>query len=167
MKTLGIAVAMMARPILRLVLLESLVPLEGSGTDLDELSDVTVQTEFEIPLEDRELAAQLGEAAKNVRGRVRSLGPDSIVVRRADVSSHPSNREAPRTRLLIEGAVVAAAYAEVLATDLLSGKECGTTFGTNKASLDTLAGNVVSTKKYKEAAAAALAGLASSSSTLQ
>lgn len=166
MKTLGIAVAMMARPIVRLVLLESLVPLGGSATDL-ELSDVTVQTEFEIPLEDRELAAQLGEAAKNVRGRVRSLGPDSIVVRRADVSSHPSNREAPRTRLLIEGAVVAAAYAEVLATDLLSGKECGTAFGTNKASLDTLAGNVVSTKKYKEAAAAALAGLASPSSTLQ
>lgn len=159
MKCLGIAVAMKTRPTLRLVL------LEGQVCDAEDL-DVSVHSEFEIPLEDRELAAQLGEAAKSVRGRVRSLGPGSVVVRRADVPTRPSNLAAPRIRLLIEGAIVSAAYSELLATALLSGKECGKAFGTDKAALDQLAGTIVATK-YKEAAAAALAGLAASSTASQ
>lgn len=158
MKTLGIAVAMKTRPILTFVV------LEGWAPDVDGTDSVIVQSKFEIPLEDRLLAAQLGEAAKSTRGRVQSLGPDAVVVRRADMSSRPSNREAPRTRLLIEGAIVAAAYAEVLATELLTGKECGRAYGTDKASIEALADELVPTK-YKEATAAALAGLAQASRT--
>lgn len=159
MKILGIAVAMKVRPIVSLVVL---TVLEGWGPDSDGVDAVTVQDMSEIPLEERPLAAQLGEAAKSTRGRVQSLKPDAVVVRRADVSSRPSNRAAPRTRLLVEGAVVAAAYAEVLTTELLTGKECGRAYGTDKASIDALAAELVATK-YKEAAAAALAGLAQAS----
>lgn len=152
MKTLGIAVTLRARPILTLAL------LEASASDVQDADAVKVKDTFEIPLEDRPLAAQLGEAAKAIRGRVRSLAPDTVVVRRADRPARASNQEGPRKRLLIEGAVVAAAYAEIQRTTLLSGKECGQAYGSDKASLDELAAGQVD-PKYKEAAAAAIAGL--------
>jgi hypothetical protein len=152
MKTLGIAVAMKSKPVLSFVLLDD-------HADEHDPEALTVEEAFEVPLEDRPLAAQLGEAAKIVRGRVRSLAPDAVVVRRADRPSHPSNKDGPRKRLLIEGAVTSAAYAEVLDTTLLTGKECGQAHGSSKASVDALARGLIQTK-HAEAAAAALARLA-------
>lgn len=151
MKTLGIAVAMKAKPVLSFVLLDD-------HADVHDFGAVTLEETFEVPLEDRALAAQLGEAAKAVRGRVRSLAPDAVVVRRADRPTRASNQEGPRKRLLIEGAVTSAAYAEVLDTSLLTGKECGQAHGSDKASVDGQAALLVK-MKYREAAAAALARL--------
>lgn len=151
MRTLGIAVAMKAKPVLSFVLLDD-------HAAVFDVAAVTVEETFEVPLEDRPLAPQLGEAAKSVRGRVCSLRPDAVVVRRADRPTRASNLEGPRKRLLIEGAVASAAYAEALNTSLLTGKECGQVYGSDKASLEGQAATLVKSK-YREAAAAALAGL--------
>lgn len=152
MKTLGIAVTMKSKSIVTFVLLDD-------HAEEHVPSAVTVLDTFELPLEERPLAAQLGEAAKVVKGRVRSLSPDAVVVRRADRPTRASNQDAPRKRLLIEGAITAAAYSEILNTTLLTGKECGQSHGSDKATVDAQAGALVQ-KKYQEAAAAALARLA-------
>ena len=152
MKTLGIAVAMKAKPTVTFVLL-------NDHAEQHDPTAVTVQEAFEVPLEDRPLAEQLGEAAKVVKGRVASLSPDAVLVRRADRPTKASNQDGPRKRLLLEGAITAAAYSRVLSTTLLTGKECGQAHGSDKATVDGQAGSLVQAK-YKEAAAAALAGLA-------
>lgn len=151
MRTLGIAVTMKATPVLSFVLLDN-------QTATDSSAEVAVEVQFEVPLEDRALAEQLGEAAKTVRGRVRSLAPDAVGVRRADWSNRASNRDGPRKRLLVEGAVTSAAYGEVMDTILLTGKECGLAHGSDKATVDAEAASLVQ-GKYKEAAAVALARL--------
>lgn len=152
MKTLGIAVAMKTKSIVTFVLLDD-------HASQHDLTAITVVESFEVPLENRALAAQLGDAAKVVKGRVRSLSPDAVVVRRADRPTRPSNHEGPRKRLLIEGAIAAAAYSESVHTTLLTGKECGQAHGSDKATVDAEAASLV-TKKYQDAAAAALARLA-------
>lgn len=151
MKTLGIAVAMKARPTIAFVVLDDHADQHDPGA-------VTVVETIEVPLEDRPQAEQLGEAAKVVRGRVQSLSPDAVVVRRADYSGRSSNQEGRSRRLLIEGAVTSAAYAVNIDTTLLTGKECGQAHGSDKATVDAQAGAWVQ-KKYQEAAAAALARL--------
>lgn len=152
MKTLGIAMAMRARPTITFVVLDD-------HTDPHDPSAVTVVDTIEVPLEDRPLAEQLGEAAKVVRGRVASLSLNAVVVRRADYSGRASHQDGRIRRLLLEGAITSAAYAVNIDTTLLTGKECGQAHGSDKATVDAQAGELVQ-KKYQEAAAAALACLA-------
>ena len=127
--------------------------------DQHDASAVTVVEAFEVPLEDRPLAEDLARAARAVRGRVCSLDVDAVAVRRADYSGRASNQEGRSKRLLIEGAVTAAVYAEVAETTLWTGRDCGRAHGSDKATVDAQAAPLVP-KKFQEAAAAALARLA-------
>lgn len=120
---------------------------------------VTVENSFEVKADEDDLAVRLGDVAKSLSGRVRSIEPDGVVIRRADRPQRPSNQEGPRLRLLVEGAVAAAVHEVVRKTVIRNGKDCGAEFGTSKDKLDEEAQAVLG-GKYREATAAALSGLA-------
>ena len=128
-------------------------------TNRFDLDEVCVVEEFDIPVDEDELAAQLGDAGANIAGRSGSLSPDRVIIRRADRPARPSNMEGPRVRLLVDGALTASAQRVVPDTVLRAGKECGAAYGVSKDELDEIAGSIVAARR-KEAAAAALSGLA-------
>lgn len=127
-------------------------------------SNITVEDSFEIKADQMDRAVQLGDAAKNISGRLRSLQPDVVVVRRADRPLKPSNQEGPRLRLLMEGAITAAAHEVIANTRIRNGKDCGAAYQATKDLLDREA-SVVHGGKFKEATAAALSGLAEGRTT--
>jgi hypothetical protein len=73
-----------------------------------------------------------------------------------------SKKDAPRIRLLTEGAAVGASRAAVVDTRLAMGVELAHWYGQTKNDLDAAAASLVASRgmhsKYAEAAAAALAG---------
>lgn len=154
MRTLGIAAAVTGgRPTVRVVVLDDL----GAGTTPPDLTAVELVDTFEVKSDQTDLATVLGEASRAVAGRVRSLQPDRVVVRRADLPSRPSNTEGPRKRLLVEGAVVGAVYDVLHEVVIRSGRDCGSACGKKKDELDGDAAFLVE-PRYVEAAAAALSG---------
>jgi hypothetical protein len=157
MRALGLAVDLPNpnRPALRAVLLEDSL---GAG-NAPSLADINVVDEFDIPTVDDSRATQLMDLAEAISGRIRTLKPDIIVVRRADQPPRASNTEGPRIRLLATGAVTAAARLLVVRTTLRTGKECGSAYGGKKDEVDTDARSLVTSASRVPAAAAALAGL--------
>lgn len=152
MKNFGVAVAVTdGRPVVRVVVLDdhATVPLD--------LSVVEVVDVFEIKSDQPDLATVLGEASKAVGGRLRSISPDRVVVRRAETPARPSNTEGPRKRLLVEGAVVGAAYQVLHEVVIRSGRDCGAAYGKKKDDMDADARSLVE-PRYVEAASAALSG---------
>ncbi|OZC78011.1 hypothetical protein CH251_04980 [Rhodococcus sp. 06-462-5] len=126
---------------------------------------VSVENSFDVKADEDDLAVRLGDVAKSISGRARSIAPDGVVVRRADRPQRPSNQDGPRLRLLAEGAVTAAVHEVVRNTVIRNGKDCGAAFGTVKEKLDEEAQAILS-GKYKEATAAALSGLAGNRMTV-
>ena len=143
------------RPTLRAVLLDDGLPSASPPS----LTHMTVVEVFEVPTPDHDRAEQLMDLAEAVSGRIRSLKPEIVVVRRADMPPRASNTDGPRIRLLATGAVTAAARALVVKTTLRTGKECGTAYQGSKESLDADAATLVPANLVA-AAAAALSGLA-------
>ncbi|MGK2261906.1 MULTISPECIES: hypothetical protein [Mycobacteriales] len=127
--------------------------------DRAAVPSVVVSSSFEFK-EDfgEDLASLLGTLAKKVSGRIRSIDPDVVVVRRADWNRNTGGQRGPRLRLLAEGAITGAAHEVVQATRIRTGKECGTDYGASKAQIDADASQVHG-GKYSEATAAALCGL--------
>jgi hypothetical protein len=140
----------------------SVVVLDSGPSTVFDLALVSVQEQFEVMVDEGERALQLGELAARIEGRVRSIAPDRIVVRRADVPARAANTEGPRFRLLLEGAVTSAAQRVVSDTIIRNGKSCAAAYAKNttKDDLDHLAESIVRLKKHAEAAAAALSALA-------
>ena len=156
MRALGLAVELPSpnRPSLRAVLLEDALP----ATSIPTLADIAVVDLFEVTTPDEGRALQLMDLAEAASGRIRSLIPDIVVVRRADMPPRPSNADGPRVRLLATGAVTAAARILVVKTTLRTGKECGAAYGAKKNDVDVDAATLVD-RKMVAAAAAALCGL--------
>lgn len=157
MLAMGLAVDMPAknRPALRAVLLSDPHP---PGT-APSLAEVTVVEAFEVPTADENRATQLKDLAETASARIRTLEPDIVVVRRADWSKFANNQEGPKIRLMATGAVAAAARLLVPRTTIRDGKECGEAYGASKDKVDADASTLVNSR-LREAAAAALAGLA-------
>lgn len=156
MRALGLAIDLPSpnRPALRAVVLEdSLGP-----SDVPGLGDISVVDTFDVTTIQESRPTQLMDLAEAVSGRIRTLAPDVVVVRRADQPPRPSNAEGPRIRLLATGAVTAAARMLVVKTSLRTGKECGGAYGGKKSDVETDAGTLV-TGTFVPAASAALAGL--------
>jgi hypothetical protein len=140
----------------------SLVVLQGGcGASFDILG-VAVEAEFDLKVDEADLAQQLGTVAEHVRGEVRSIAPDRVVIRRADMPQRASNAEGPRFRLLLEGAITSAAQSQVGDTVLRGGKSCAAVFARNttRDQLDAHGASLGVQKKNIEAAAAALSALA-------
>lgn len=133
------------------------VVLDDHATVPLDLSVVEVVDVFEIKSDQPDLATVLGEASKALAGRVRSISPDRVVVRRAETPAKPSNTEGPRKRLLVEGSVVGAAYQVLHDVVIRSGRDCGTAYGKKKGDMDADARSLVESR-YVEAASAALSG---------
>ncbi len=137
----------------------SVVLLDGEAEPF-VLDEVALVEKFDVKVDEAPLADQLGELANRVDGYLRSMAPDCVVVRRADVSSQPSKKEGPRFRLLLEGSITAVAKRLVPDTHLRNGRTCAASYPAqvNKEELDNIAESLVGVKKYGEAAAAALSG---------
>ena len=138
------------RPAIRLVVVD-----DATGLPEIELAE-------DYPSNGVNLAVQLHDAAEAVRSRLGVLGVDRVVVRRADRPPVASNADGPRYRLLMEGAATSAARSVVVDTRIGTGADTGGWFGSNKATLDTAAQQLVDRHqlhaRYREATAAALAG---------
>ncbi|MDY7556111.1 hypothetical protein [Cryobacterium sp. 10C3] len=120
---------------------------------------MTVTDTFEVAATGSDLADQLKELSHAVTGRVESLKPDIVVIRRADRSPRPSNLDGPRLRLMFEGAVTAAARSLISCTTIRTGKECGAAYGKSKADMDFDAETLATKKPLISAVAAAMCGL--------
>jgi len=156
MRAMGLAVSVNGkRTTVAAVVLDDHSP----QTDFFEVLTVTLESSFEVKADEADLAVQLGDAAKTISGRLRSLRPEVVVIRRADRPMKPSNQEGPRLRLLMDGAITAAAHQVISDTVIRNGKECGAVYGSSKDGLDAEAATLHG-GKFKDATAAALSGLA-------
>jgi hypothetical protein len=156
MRALGLAVSVtLKRTTVAAVVLD-----RADEEDAPNLAAPVLVDSFEIKSDQSDLATQIFDAAEGVRGRLRSLAPDVVVVRRADRSRQATNQESPRVRLLVEGAITAASRQVVLDTVIRTGKDCASAYGTSKDVLDADASKILG-GKYANATAAALSGLAS------
>lgn len=157
MKALGLAIDIPSkkRPALRAVLLEDALEATARPT----LDSISLVASFSVPTHVDDLASLLAELGKAATGRIQSLAPDIVVVRRADRPTRASNVEGRNIRLLATGAVTASARLSVENTHVRTGKECGAAYGSDKLSLDGDAKRFAEKADLVVAAAAALCGL--------
>jgi hypothetical protein len=148
MRVLGIAVHFPSkgRPAARAVL------LDGSWSAPKALD------EFELTSAATDLPTQLRDLADGLRSRLKGLTPERVVIRRADYAP-ASNKPGPRLRLLAEGALAAAARAEIADVVLLEGKDLAARCPAGKKSALDLHASTALPNAPAEAAAAALAGI--------
>lgn len=123
------------------------------------LADVAVSKEFELTTTHTRWEEIAGQFYADVSGRITTLKPDIVVVRRADFHRSRGNADGPKIRLVIEGAISAAAIGHVANTHLRTGVECGRLYGKEKKDMDADAKTTVAKKDRAEAAAAGLSGL--------
>jgi hypothetical protein len=118
----------------------------------------------DFPGDNVPLPEQLHDGAEALRSRISSLAVERVVIRRADFSQGAGNREGTKLRLLLEGALTSAARSVVIDTRIGTGKDTGAWFGSNKAGVDQAATSLLAAAglpaRYRDAASAALAGLA-------
>ncbi len=131
---------------------------------LDDASrSTTIVTSETFPSRDTDLATQLHDAAETVRSRLRGLGVEKVVVRRADRPPRATNEEGPRVRLLTEGAIASVARSVVVETHIGTGKDTGGWFGSNKAGVDQASSTLLQAQginsTFVEATSAALAAM--------
>lgn len=112
------------RPTARAVLLD-----DSSGTP------VLVET-FEFSGDDVEYAQQLLDLSKSVATTIKGAGPDRVVIRRADFTPAASRKEAPKLRLLAEGAICASAREQIPDTHLGTGADIGSWDGRGKDAVE-------------------------------
>lgn len=114
---------------------------------------------FVVSTSEQDLVDQLHDLAQAFGNRLVGLDVDRIAIRRADIAKRPSNKEGPRARLLVEGALTLAARERVVDTLLASGRDLAVRSGGDrtKATLDEAAGTLTAESKFVGAVAAAFA----------
>jgi hypothetical protein len=129
------------------------VVMDGSKTQPTNITTVKLTTS------ETDIAGQLVDLARGLTNYLGNLGVSSLVVRRADIPAMASNTEGPRTRLLCEGALVAASREAVPETRLLNGRDVAILDGRKqtKALLEEEAQKLVTGKDFAPAAAACIA----------
>jgi hypothetical protein len=142
-------------------------PSHRGGLLIENLGAPSIVDRFELPGDDVDFAEQLRDLSKAVASRLVSLAPDRVVVRRADFPPAGSRKEAPKLRLMAEGAVAAAAREEVVATFIGTGQEIGSWDGRGKDAVEGNAKAMVKAAglpvtKWTQAGLAALGALAKS-----
>lgn len=149
MRVAGVAVGLPSprRPATRLVLVND----AGGGPTVEVAEDVTTN--------DVETPVQLHETAEVIRSRLKGREIDRVIVRRADHAPVQAATLGPRLRLLMEGAVTAAARSVVVDTRIATAKDIATWVKSNKADCDAEAVKLGLAPKFTEATSAALVGL--------
>jgi hypothetical protein len=130
----------------------------------DAGGSAAIEGVLDLTGDDVDLHHQLHYASEALRSHLKSMNADRVVVRRADHSPHARQTDGTKNRLLMEGALTAAATSVVPATRLGTGKETGEWFGSSKDGVDSVAEALLTRsglrKYYLDATSAALAGLA-------
>ena len=135
------------------------------GVVVDDRSGSPAVTDrFEITNDDGDLPTRLYDMAEAIRTRVDSLEPDAVAIRRADFPPTGSRQEAPKVRLLVEGALASGARSRCKSTYLGTGRDIGTWCGADKSSVEADAQALVKAtgiaQKFAPATTAALGALA-------
>lgn len=143
------------RPVVRCVVLDD----PHGPAHPPALTDVSQFEAFDLATAQADWASIASQFFQNVSGRVSSLTPEVVVVRRADVYKVGRLGDGPRLRLVVEGAITAAAKSHIASTHLRTGAECATKYGQDKGALEADAITLTANKHHTEAAAAALSGL--------
>jgi hypothetical protein len=148
-KVLGIATGFPPgnhrRPVVACVL------LEGSRTAPVVVEAFDIMTPADDPMD------QLQDLARALASKLAALEVDAVVIRVADRSPQANQSQAPRRRLLIEGALALSCRDKTPRVRALSGRELGQEVGMTKAELLSLARTVQASRP--EATAAALSAL--------
>lgn len=110
---------------------------------------------FEVKTDTDDVPDQIEGLVRAVRSKITGLGIDGCVVRVADFSRSPSNKAAPRHRLMVEGALVFAVRdGGVAAVRIMNGKDVGQALGISKQ--EALSEAAAIEAKKSEAVSAAL-----------
>jgi hypothetical protein len=114
---------------------------------------------FKLTTRDVDLVDQLSDLAQAFGNRIAGLSVQRVSIRRADMPPKSSNKEGPKTRLMVEGALATTARSHVSDTRLTSGRDLALQAGKGKtkAEIDAEAASWVDNRAYVEAVAAALA----------
>lgn len=157
MLALGLTVTLptSGRPVVRAVLLED----PFNPTQTTTLADITLATEFDLTTAEAEWARMCSQFSQDVSGRVSTLAPAVVVVRRADFHKNAKPTDGLRLRLVVEGAISAAAMAHAANTHLRTGTACAQEYPHDKETMDADGKTLVSRAYRAEAAGAALSGL--------
>lgn len=104
-------------------------------TDGPENGDI-ISDFFELTFGSDDTPTSLSDLYKAVASRLRSHSVARVLIRRADPPARATGlKQGTVTRLLVEGAVVAAARSEVLDTILVTGRETAARLGFSKEEL--------------------------------
>ena len=157
MRAVGLAVDMPkpARPVVHFVIFDD---PHGPG-DAAVLADVTHFDAFDLKTAEPEWSDIAYQYFQDVSARVSTVAPDIVVIRRAGVYKRGRIGDGPRLRLVVEGAVTAAARSHVPNTHLRTGADCATRYGASQDVLDADGAALANHKNSAAAAAAALSGL--------
>lgn len=143
------------RPVVHCVVLDD----PHGAADAAVLIDVTHFDAFDFKTTEIEWSKIVTQFFQDVSGRVSTLAPDIVVIRRADVYVKGRLGDGPRLRLAVEGAITAAAMAHVPNTHLRTGSDCAGRYGKSKEQMDAEGLAFTTHNNQQEAAAAALSGL--------
>ena len=137
------------------------------GVVVDDSSGAPViEDKFEITNDEADLSTRLYDMAETARTKVDTFQPERVAIRRADFPPAGGRQEAPKVRLLAEGALTSAARSKCVETYLGTGRDFGTWCGSDKdtvmADAKALATSSGLAQKYAVAIGAALAALAHS-----
>jgi hypothetical protein len=117
------------------------------------LADVALRDAFEFNTTEADWAGMCDQFAEDVSARVSSLQPDVVVVRQADFSQNGRVGDGPRLRLVVEGAIAAAAIKHIANTVLRRGKGCANVYpGKSKDKMDADGRSLVDKAALAEAA---------------
>lgn len=122
-----------------------------------------IRDAFDLRYGTEDLATTLRDASIALRSRVDSLQPNAVVIRRADQAARAATpTEASKVRLLVEGALAAGIRDTCDGTHLAPGAKLAAWGACDRAALDSKGEALVvaagHAKRFKEAAAAAIAG---------
>jgi len=149
MRSLGIATGYPAanrgRPMVACVL------LDGSRTSPTVIDGFDLKTPADDPMD------QLEDLARALASKLSGVEVDSVVIRVADRSPQANQNQAPRRRLLIEGALALCCRDKTPNVQARSGRELGQDVGMSKADLLALARTI--DPRRADAAAAAVSAL--------
>ena len=147
MTALGICVVYQAqRPVVTVVAV-------GGSRDSPEL-----EQSFDIKTGSTTLPDQVNDLVRALRSKIMGLSVEACVIRIADFTRTASNRQAPRNRLMIEGALTFACRDQAISNiHVLTGKDVGQALSMSKA--DAVAAGAALDVRRPDAASAALAGL--------
>ena len=158
MRAMGLAVEMptRGRPVVRVVVLED--PHDPAHAAV--LGDVTKFDAFNLTTAEDDWARIASHFFQAASGRISTLSPDIVVVRRADVYLRGRLGDGPRLRLVVEGAIGGGRCTRRSNTHLRTGVACAHAYHrSSKAALDADGAGLVERSNRGSAAAAALSGL--------